>query len=100
MILTEEEAAKKRCPLAFGQPLDDPQSPATSTCTTMLLHAAGACYVAHATSPVHCLGSRCMAWRWHSYMNPGTGLRESAYLDHGGQGYKGYCSAVQNYERQ
>lgn len=53
MILTEHEAATKRCQEGFGPPLSD---------VPMMM--AGAAGIAIMTSPTCCIGSRCMAWRW------------------------------------
>jgi hypothetical protein len=54
MILTEEEAKTKRCQESFGPPL--------SPDGTAIL--AAAMYQSTTTSPSHCIGSACMAWRF------------------------------------
>ena len=51
MLLTEKEAASKRCQESYGPPLYDPS-----------VHPHGTVGTIH--SPSHCIGSSCMAWRW------------------------------------
>lgn len=68
MILTEEEAKTKRCQEGFGQ-------------TLPRVIAAGG------EQPVtHCIGSACMAWRWHEKPLADLTLPISE-SDHVGGGY-------------
>jgi hypothetical protein len=56
MILTEQEAQTKRCQESFGPPLSqDGMSAAASPISV---------YQAVQTSPMNCIGSACMAWRF------------------------------------
>lgn len=60
MLLTEQEAASKRCQESYGPPLlYDP-----SVHPHGLTSAIGAVVVGAIHSPSHCIGSSCMAWRW------------------------------------
>jgi len=55
VIVTEEEAKTKRCQESFGPPLSQDGR-------TINAFGAGGAYAIQ-TSPTHCIGSACMAWR-------------------------------------
>jgi hypothetical protein len=70
MILTEEEAKTKRCQESFGDriigdgdiaKIDPAADPMTK----------GSISAMHYTSPIYCLASACMAWRWGAHMPKG-----------------------------
>ena len=68
MIVTEEEAKTKRCQEGFGPPLSD---------TPMLFSmSSGACW-ASPSSPINCIGSACMAWRYATEKQ----LEEAGFLE-------------------
>jgi len=69
MIITEREAFTKRCQEGFGPPLSD---------VPMMM--AGAAGITVMTSPSHCIGSACMAWRWFDNLS-----------DHAVKTPRGYC---------
>jgi len=60
MILTEKEASTKRCQESFGQFYTTPDGKSMMSMAGNF----GAGYAVQA-SPSHCIGSSCMAWRWH-----------------------------------
>jgi hypothetical protein len=77
MILTEQEAQTKRCQESFGPPLSqDGMSAAASPISV---------YQAVQTSPMNCIGSACMAWRWVE------GERSQGMFQGVSPPTKGYC---------
>jgi hypothetical protein len=60
MFLTEKEAKTKRCQESFGD-----TSVGSGFMEPRPAMAFGAVGMAIATSPQCCIGSACMAWRWH-----------------------------------
>lgn len=54
MILTEREAKTKRCQESFGDGFVTEQQSQIWAPTGRSAH----------SSPLHCIGSACMAWRW------------------------------------
>lgn len=80
MIVTEADAKTKRCQESFGPPLSGDGS-------TLTLHTGGV--AAMTTSPSHCIGTACMAWRWHdpsTWQGPPNAM-SSAPPDQ----WKGFC---------
>jgi hypothetical protein len=57
MIVTEEEAKTKRCQESFGDGF------VSSMQSAMAMPMARAAY----SSPSHCIGAACMAWRWRGW---------------------------------
>lgn len=82
MILTEEEAKTKRCQESYGPPLSS---------NGMSMVSAGVS-IAVQTSPTHCIGSACMAWRWSGWSN-GNGVysEKNPTADHPDFHRYGYC---------
>ena len=66
MILPEEDAKTKRCqesfPAATGLSVGGAAFP--TTWQPLPPNCGGAGYAVH-TAPLMCIGSACMAWRWH-----------------------------------
>lgn len=63
MIVTEEEAKTKRCQESFGD--RNVSSAGYAYPGGPYAGQAGATVAIH-TSPTMCIGSNCMAWRWHT----------------------------------
>jgi hypothetical protein len=62
MIVTEKEAKTKRCPESYGPPLSD-HGMITAQPANQSIGYGYSMSVAVQTSPTHCIGSACMAWR-------------------------------------
>lgn len=78
MLTTEEEAKTKRCQEGFhGADLGTGYMEARPAFVSV-----GAGAYGYATAPTNCIGSGCMAWRWHMTLNDDYGLVQSD---------KGYC---------
>jgi hypothetical protein len=91
VLTTEEEAKTKRCQEAFGDGFTS--AACTPVMTTVPMNPFGHSYsgshgVAVAASPAFCIGSACMAWRWHRQIDPFTGENVSVPV---GTERFGYC---------
>lgn len=79
MMLTEAEAATKRCPLSFG-----PAPVATITAAPSPSYGSPFGHQFNQpmfqVMPTNCIGSACMAWRW-----------QDSASDPGDRGPYGYC---------
>lgn len=62
MRVTEEEAKTKRCQESFGDNNVSPAGHAIGMPVSGAYHHGAT--LAVQTSPSHCIGSACMAWRW------------------------------------
>ncbi len=79
MILTEEEAKTKSCQESFGDTAVSQSGHYVAGPAAPGVYAGGT--VAIGTSPSHCIGSACMAWRWYPQCEAHIKV----------EGQKGYC---------
>ena len=79
MIVTEDEAKTKRCQEGFGPPLVDAMH------GNVVMHAMPGGVIAAASSPIHCIGSACMAWRWFDNLDDGAVITPLGYCGKAGK---------------
>lgn len=63
-MLTEEEASTKRCPRSFG--------PSSASTDARTMNISGGSNTTEQASPIHCIASNCMFWRWTQQDSNGT----------------------------
>lgn len=64
-MLTEAEAATKRCPMSFAASQGVSVGGYSHAVAAPAMHDGIGSAIACQTAPLNCIGSGCMAWRWH-----------------------------------